>query len=221
MTRRSAAVSPRKKPLQERAQATVDALLQATAHILVQGGFEALSTNKVAVKAGVSIGSLYQYFPSKEALVAALAERHHAEMMSILGGALVGLDLEHTVEGAGPGRALHGAIATTVAAMVDAHALDPALHRVLSDEIPRSVITEHLERTAVVLVRGLLEHHRAHLVVDDLDAATFLLVSLVESVTHNAMLERPELLRGPLQRELTAMIARYLLPSSTFANACA
>ena len=64
---------PRKVPRQRRARETVRAMLDATAHILAAG--EALSTNRVAEVAGVSIGSLYQYFPTKEALVAALVER--------------------------------------------------------------------------------------------------------------------------------------------------
>jgi AcrR family transcriptional regulator len=215
MGRRAAtAVSPRKKPSQERAQATVEAILAATAHILIAHGFEGLSTNKVAARAGVSIGSLYQYFPSKEALVAALGARHHDELMSVLGGALVNVDVDED----DPAGSIAAVVASTVGAMLDAHAVDPALHRVLSEEIPRRVVHQHLEQSAMLLVRGLLEAHRRHLAVDDVDAATFLLVSLVESASHNAVLERPDLLRGPLRQELTAMITRYLLPPSSFAN---
>lgn len=212
MTRRAAnAVSPRKKPSQERAQATVDAILAATAHILVSEGFEKLSTNKVAAKAGVSIGSLYQYFPSKEALVAALGERHHDEMMSVVGGYLMGLDAAKH-----PSEELPRIIGLTVDAMFDAHALNPALHRVLSEEIPRAVLHQHLEQSAMVLVRALLDEHKAVLGVRDVDAATFLLVSSVESAAHNAVLHRPDLVANRrLRDELCAMIGRYLLPSST------
>src|SRR5262249_7792971 len=66
----------RKLPKQDRAKATVDALLQATAFILVREGYDRASTNRIAKKAGVNIASLYQYFPSKESLVAALIDRH-------------------------------------------------------------------------------------------------------------------------------------------------
>lgn len=66
----------RKAPRQDRAQITVEALLQATAELLDERGYGALTTNHVAQRAGVSIGSLYQYFPGKEALCHALAERH-------------------------------------------------------------------------------------------------------------------------------------------------
>ncbi len=67
---------PRKRPAQARAQDTVEALLQATAELLERGGYARLTTNHVAQRAGVSVGSLYQYFPNKEALCHALAERH-------------------------------------------------------------------------------------------------------------------------------------------------
>src|SRR5260221_954827 len=76
--------SPRKEASQDRSRATVDALLAATARVLVRDGYDRASTNKVAEAAGVSIGSLYQYFPSKEALVAAVIERHTRGMMDLV-----------------------------------------------------------------------------------------------------------------------------------------
>jgi len=63
------------RPQQQRSKALVDTLLEATARILERSGLEETSTNEIARVAGVSVGSLYQYFPSKEALVAALIER--------------------------------------------------------------------------------------------------------------------------------------------------
>lgn len=63
----------KKVPRQARSKATVDAIIQACAHILAQSGYRALNTNTVAEVAGVSIGSVYEYFPGKEAIVAAMA----------------------------------------------------------------------------------------------------------------------------------------------------
>ena len=57
--------TPRKRPRQERAKATVETILEASARILVKRGFDGFTTNEVATAAGVSIGSLYQYFPNK------------------------------------------------------------------------------------------------------------------------------------------------------------
>src|SRR4051794_25032294 len=79
---------PRKVASQERSRATVDALVEATARILVKEGFDKASTNRIADKAGVSVGSLYQYFPSKEALVAAVIERHQGQIIQTVGGEL-------------------------------------------------------------------------------------------------------------------------------------
>ena len=62
--------NPRRRPRQARAQATVEAIVKATSRVLIEEGYDRASTNRIAHAAGVSIGSLYQYFPSKEALVA-------------------------------------------------------------------------------------------------------------------------------------------------------
>ncbi|TIV67001.1 MAG: TetR family transcriptional regulator, partial [Mesorhizobium sp.] len=73
--------NPRKNASQDRSRATVDALVEATARILVRDGFDKASTNRIAEEAGVSIGSLYQYYPSKEALVAAVIDRHNQDII--------------------------------------------------------------------------------------------------------------------------------------------
>jgi AcrR family transcriptional regulator len=69
-------LSPRKRPRQDRAQATVDAVLGAAADLLASRGYAGTSTNAIAARAGVAIGSLYQYFPNKDAILLALFERH-------------------------------------------------------------------------------------------------------------------------------------------------
>jgi len=70
------ATKSRKSPKQSRSKITVEAILEATTHILLAVGAQNLTTNHVAERAGVSIGSLYQYFPNKESLIAALIEQH-------------------------------------------------------------------------------------------------------------------------------------------------
>ena len=75
---------PRKAPKQGRSEATVEVILEAAAHILIERGYMALTTNAAALRAGVSIGSLYQYFPGKEALLAALLMRHANEIDTVL-----------------------------------------------------------------------------------------------------------------------------------------
>ncbi len=79
---RRARLDPRKTPAQSRAAATVDAILEAAAHILERHGFAGYTTNAVAARAGASIGSLYQYFPNKDALTVALIERETAQLLA-------------------------------------------------------------------------------------------------------------------------------------------
>jgi AcrR family transcriptional regulator len=74
---------PRRSPQQERSRVTVEAILEAAGLLLVEKGLAGASTNAIAIKAGVSIGSLYQYFPNKESIFLALLERHHEEMRPI------------------------------------------------------------------------------------------------------------------------------------------
>ena len=197
---------PRKSPSQQRSQLTVAALLKATAHILVKEGYESASTNRIAAAAGVSIGSLYQYFPSKEALVAAVVDRHMQEMMQLLRAA-VDRVREQPVE-----------VATRelVRVMIDAHRVDPRLHRVLVEQVPRVGRLENIraiDREAYALIRAYLEAHRDELRVADLDVASFVCVATVEALTHAAVVNRPDVLSdksGVFTDEVTRLVVGYL-----------
>ena len=119
---------PRKHASQERSRATVDALVGATARILVKEGFDKASTNRIAEVAGGSVGSLYQYFPGKEALVVAVIDRHNQDIMQVVRNALAevaSLPLENGVR-------------RLVTAAIEAHRVDPKLHRVLAEQIPHT-----------------------------------------------------------------------------------
>jgi AcrR family transcriptional regulator len=73
-------LEPRKSPVQARSAASVDAILEATIQVLLQAGKESLTTTKVALRAGVSVRTLYQYFPNKSALLKAALKRHMGEV---------------------------------------------------------------------------------------------------------------------------------------------
>lgn len=178
---RGPATKPRKIASQARSRATVDALVAATARILVKEGFDKASTNRIAEVAGVSVGSLYQYFPTKEALVAAVFERHQQEIMQT-----VRADLAQVLA-----RPVEAAVRSLVAVAVRAHRVDPNLHRVLAEQIPRVGQLETLEtfnRENFTLFRAYLESHRDELRVDDLEIASFICVTSIEALTHNAVL---------------------------------
>src|SRR5882724_7150952 len=78
--RSQAVLEPRKLPVQARSAASVEAILEATIQVLIQVGNERLTTTKVARRAGVSVGTLYQYFPNKSALLKASLKRHMDEI---------------------------------------------------------------------------------------------------------------------------------------------
>jgi AcrR family transcriptional regulator len=156
--------------------------------------------------AGVSVGSLYQYFPSKEAIVAALIDRHNREVMQAVQGELaaaVNLPMEQ-------------AIRKLVRVAVRAHRIDPKLHCVLAEQIPRVGRLENVKtfnRQHYALFAAYLQRHRDELRAVDLELAAFVCVTSIEALTHTAVLyqkmvsdEATEALVG----EATRLVVGYL-----------
>jgi AcrR family transcriptional regulator len=200
---------PRKKASQNRSRALVDTLIEATARILVKEGFDQASTNRIAAKAGVSVGSLYQYFPSKEALVAAVMERHRRDLLHVARG---------TLEEAAT-LPLEPAVRKLVGVAIKAHSVDPKLHRVLAEQIPRTggrENTETFNQENYGLFRTYLEAHRTEIRTVDLELATFICVTAIEALTHTAVLHHPDSFSGKayeaLINEATRLIVGYLAP---------
>ena len=201
---RQVRTTPRKRPRQQRSKDTVDAILDATTRVLKHGGFDGLTTNAVAEKAGVSIGSVYQYFPNKEAMVSALIERHIDQMNAAILDELARVAMLPMAEAA---RAV-------IELTISAHAIDPALHRVLTEQVPRIgklAKLRELDNIIHRMVAGLLAARRHELTIDDVELAAFVLVSAIESIVHRAALLYPEKLRDPrLVDEATLLVTRYL-----------
>ncbi len=146
-------VSARKQPRQERSRIMVDAILQAAAEVFADFGYAATTTNKIATRAGVSVGSLYQYFPNKDALLHELLKRHHADVDQVLATALTRL--------ADPATALEDGMRQLVTDLVTLHRADPALSRALSTSVliqssaadHRESDDHHREQIAALLAR--------------------------------------------------------------------
>jgi AcrR family transcriptional regulator len=203
------ATIPRKEPKQARARATIEAILAAAAQILVQDGLEAATTNCIAQRAGVSVGSLYQYFPSKEAVIFALVERHIQKMQRQLEDVIA----QH---GEAP---LEEIVPIYVKAMLAAHRVEPRLHRVFSEQLPKLAGRDALMRWSEEterMIRGVLHEHRDRLRPTDLEMASFLLLHAVEAITHASVILRPRYLeREALAEEISELILRYLLEPDT------
>ena len=200
--------TPRKAPRQARSRATVEAILSATAQVLVRDGYDRTSTNKVAEVAGVSIGSLYQYYPSKEALVAALIARHMERLAALLETKMIEV-------AAAP---VDVAIRTLLSALVDAKTLEPKLQKVLVEQVPRvgrlckvAQMDKHFED----LLRGYLQRRQAQIRPRNVDAAVFLLVAAGSAITHAIATDRPDHLpMAELVDEAAELVMRYLRPDA-------
>ncbi len=158
------AVTPRKKPSQGRSRATVNAVLAAAAHILEDRGLGGFNTNAVAERAGVSIGSLYQYFPSKDAILVALMEHSLA---------LFSETLSEAIDGA-PGDCLGEDLKFMLQMGLVSHLRRPNLVRLLEDEFQR--LEGHINKASSnVAVRAamirLLKRYDNQIQVHDIETA--------------------------------------------------
>jgi len=204
---RNTRLNPRKTAGQERSRATVDALIEATARILVREGFDRASTNHVADVAGVSVGSLYQYFPSKEALVAAVVDRHTQKIQRTVQAELIGIEAESLERG----------VRKLIAAAIEGHRVDPKLHAVVAEQIPRVGKLQKISdssRANITRFREFLDSHQKEIRTLDLDLAAFVCVSSIEALTHNAVLHHAETFSTEamhgLADEATRLIVGYL-----------
>jgi len=201
---RQVKTTPRKRPRQERAKATVESILSATARLLVRRGFDGLTTNEVATAAGVSIGSLYQYFPNKEALVAALADQHIEEMTAALIGELARVARLPMPQ----------AVRAVIEMTIEAHAREPELHKVLTEQVPRVGRLGRLRELDALghrVVSELLAARQDELAIRDPEIAAFILCAAIEAIVHRALLFAPDRLRDPrLIDEACALVTRYL-----------
>lgn len=196
----------RRKPVQDRASSTVEALLEATAQILLSQGYERATTNEIARRAGVSIGTLYQYFDNKEALVAELARRHFGRIEAVV--------LEHLVPAGAPD--LRAMITRLLRALVAVHRDDPRLSQVLEAEMSRVGelhLFEDLRQRSEMLVAERLVLARSALRPANLVLAAQISVRAVSGIIQETLRRSGgsgELPQG-LEDELVDLVLRYLL----------
>lgn len=171
-------------PQQERSRRRVAALLDAAAEEFAEHGFTAATTTGIAARAAVPIGSLYQWFPDKEALLYGLADRHLTEGASTLLGAL---------DRARAASDLESAVRVLVEATVEANAGDPRVHRILYREAPRP---PELQARLATLEDALVdwvsvELTRRGIAPDRAPLRARTLVLAVEALVHELVLDPP------------------------------
>ena len=203
---RQSPVEARNRPRQARSQATVDAIVEAAAQVFERVGYAAGSTNRIAERAGVSIGSLYQYFPNKDAILVELARRHLASGVGEL--------LPH-LERLSRGEPWDEVLPGLVEAMVAMHAVAPMLHRSLFEEtrLPKAVRDEleALEDALVELTAKALAADPGWAPTDPRLAAA-VIVNAIEGLTHRLVLRPPDGASSQdIAAEITTLVRAYVL----------
>lgn len=183
MTAKTRTTFDRRRPKQRRARQTVDAVLDAAVRVLKREGFNAITTNRIAEVAGVSIGSVYQYFPDKRAIFVALHQRHVDQIDRMVETKLI----EHAAS------SLDDLVRAMVEGMIEAHATDPELHELLLTEVPHRAdgtrdfaVRLHGAFRLAISSRGHELKRRR-----DLDKIVFIVTHMVEALSHGAVLRRP------------------------------
>lgn len=197
---------PRKKPTQARSKATVEAILGAAAQVFRRQGYAASTTDRIAERAGVSVGSVYQYFPNKDSVLVALAERHIDTGFGIV--------RELLAEALSEKPPIEVLLRRFVVAMIALHEHEPELHRLLFEEAPLpSSVRRQLrkrENDFASEVCALLEAHpEVHM--HDPKTTAYVLVHSVDALVHNFILHPPEGIdTNQLSEELVRMLLRHL-----------
>jgi AcrR family transcriptional regulator len=195
---RRQSLKPRKIPQQSRAEQTVATILEAAARVLESKGLDGLNTNLVAQRAGVSVGTLYQYFPGKDAIIVALSKREHAVFLAEAKGAL----------GQPTGQR---ALKYLIAVSVHQQLRRPLLARALDFEENRPAIAKELA-TGTAAFGELIQQILAH---DDIppqpniEVATDDLLAILRAMV-DAAGERGEVDRGALETRVGRTLFGYL-----------
>ncbi len=189
---------PRRRAKQDRSRATVETILEAAARVLAAQGYAAATTNRVAEAAGVSIGTLYEYFANREELFEALIHQEIDGLVDAFGS-----------ENFDPDLSVIPKLGQLIARGMDRMRYGPMLFRALQ-HAPEGALAAHLApaRDQVIgFVRLILEEHRSELRVPNLDLAAFVTVSAVEGIAAAATNERFD---ERLRQEIEDLLRAYL-----------
>jgi AcrR family transcriptional regulator len=201
---------PRKAPRQSRAQETVKAILQAAAETIAEHGFAATTTNKIAERAGVSIGSLYQYFPNKTAILVRLLEEHVSGVKPVIDQSLL--------EFRDPRMPFAVAMRRLFLRLIEAHKVNPRLNRVLAEEVPHpahiKVLDQRQDEIYVGQIKDILRR-RGDVGVKDPTAAAHVLVQATGALSRWLIHSAPERLdREAYIDEAVQLLSAYALGGS-------
>ena len=199
-------LEPRKSPMQARSTASVDAILEATLQVLLQLGKERLTTTKVALRAGVSVGTLYQYFPNKSALLQAALKRHMTDVVEAI-------DLVAKQQQGAPLRQMVTALinAFFAAKMKDAKA-SVALYSVSSDVDGAKIVQQVATRINKTIVRMLTTSSEQ--LTTDPELVAIMIQAFMAGVSRR-LLDSP----SP-EKHLDTLLQELIFIACTYLDAC-
>ncbi len=183
----------------------MDAVVEAGSRILCEGGWAALSMKALAARAGVSPGSLYQYFPDKASFMAHLIEAQSRRELAVHLARFERIPPDASLE--------HKLVAVVDGVLAFQRAEGPLMKATLESlaHIGRYELLASRAAAAAAALRALLEPHRAELAVRDLDLATHVLANAIHSLTHDGVLRRPaDLDDDALSLEIVRLAMGYL-----------
>lgn len=182
----------------------VERIIDAGTRVLVANGYDGASTNRIAAEAGISPGSLYQYFPNKDAIVLAVVDRYRARLERDITEQLAGMLEAQPVD----------LVTSILAALVESLAREPEILRAIVENVPRHAGVEtfaSFEQRVADLLRGYLMMRRDLLRDADLETAIWMVVQVVESLSVRYVLEAPAIPREQFVDELATMAISYLV----------
>jgi len=199
-------VRPRREATQARSQDTVDVILVATDRVLARVGLQEATTREIADVAGVSIGTLYRYFPSKDALFLAMLQRRWAEETLALGKLMTRLAEERA--------SLRKTIEHVVLWTIEAIDRTLARYQTHGDIEAGFVLMtgpDQLNQVATVVAKAL-EPFREHLLPEDLHLAAVVVVRTVLLLGRVGRRDYPKAFQqGAFAREVSQLVVRYLV----------
>jgi AcrR family transcriptional regulator len=199
------ALEPRRTPVQRRSAETLDRILEAAAQVFERHGYAAGTTNRIAEQAEVSIGTLYQYYPNKDAVLVALIERHLNEGVQVFTPLLAELATQPP---------LRQVLDSAFNAWLDLHGHRPTLHRVLFEESPRPAeVLARLDAISNAFVDQVTDYfvRQPRVTVTDPRLAAQLTYQIMETITHTLVIHpRDDYTPQTYTQAAAAMLESYL-----------
>lgn len=199
-------LKPRKKPSQERSKETVDIILKATIQVFEQKGYSNTTTNHIADRAGVSIGTIYQYFPNKNSILYELMDRHIKDVDELIKKYTARMESGTPFD--------EKIIRDFIEILVIIHNQEP-VHEIIMDEVPQAKQyilnwAKNTETKATHLIENILAKMPNSRRKNDKLAAMVFVQTINALIHHSIILEREKKLKAEFIVELTDMLRRYL-----------